>query len=213
MARVRSIAPGTQSVNVHPSEVDCFWQTIEDSRGEVFVHLSTFGSDTRQSKPKSSQSLQLDQTQAAELIAVLRRVFPELGQPLPAPVSQTSLKPVEINVDTSNRMDSMAAELLASRVFQAQWRLAGRVSLTTIAVAGLVGRLVAAPSHSLPNSAIATHLGVAETRLPGAIATLQKVMNVEGYPVLLARDSVLILDVQLLDEQFRLETRKVGALA
>ena len=193
MARVRSIAPGTQSVNVHPSEVDCFWQTIQDSQGEVFVHLSTFGSDNRQSKFKSSQSLQLDRTQAAELIAVLRRAFPELGAASPTPVSEAPSKMIEINKGDSDRSSSLAAELLASPVFLAQWRLAGRVALTATAVAGLMRQLAATSKRTLPNAAIATYLGVAETRLPGAIATLQKVMNVEGYPVLLARDSVLIL--------------------
>lgn len=76
MARVRSLQHGTQDVKVHPSEVDCFYQVVTSASGEQFVHLSTFGSEERHSKPKSSQSLQLDEGMARELVNVLQRAFP-----------------------------------------------------------------------------------------------------------------------------------------
>lgn len=76
MARVRKVARGSQDVKVHPSEVDCFYQEIRGSNGQKLVHLTTFGSDDRQSKPKSSQSLQLDERAARELVAVFRATFP-----------------------------------------------------------------------------------------------------------------------------------------
>lgn len=75
MARIRRIEKGTQSVSVHPSEVDCFYQVVRGEGGETYLHLSTFGSDDRQSKPKSSQSLQLSQSVADELVAVIRATF------------------------------------------------------------------------------------------------------------------------------------------
>ncbi len=77
MARVRSLQHGTQDVKVHASEVDCFYQVVMTSSGEKFVHLSTFGSDERHSKPKSSQSIQLDAVLARDLVDVLRRAFPD----------------------------------------------------------------------------------------------------------------------------------------
>lgn len=40
------------------------------------LHLSTFGSDYRQSKPKSSQSIQIDEQMAGELIRLLQSTFP-----------------------------------------------------------------------------------------------------------------------------------------
>lgn len=76
MARVRSLQQGAQDVKSHPSEVDCFYQLITNPAGEVLVHLSTFGSDHRRSQPKSSQSLQLDEDVARQLIAVLQKAFP-----------------------------------------------------------------------------------------------------------------------------------------
>lgn len=75
MARIRSLSPGTQSVRVHPSEVDCFYQTVSDQSGQKYLHLTTFGSDERQSNPKSSQSIQVDKEMAQELVKVLRETF------------------------------------------------------------------------------------------------------------------------------------------
>jgi hypothetical protein len=75
VARLRSLKPGTQSVKIHPSEVDCYYQTITDSAGRTYLHLTTFGSDDRQSNPKSSQSLQLDEETARDLARVLQETF------------------------------------------------------------------------------------------------------------------------------------------
>jgi len=76
MARIRSLNPGTQNVTVHPSAVDCFHQVITGPDNEVLLHLSTFGSDKRDSPPKSSQSLQIDKAMAVNLLAVLAATFP-----------------------------------------------------------------------------------------------------------------------------------------
>lgn len=78
MARIRSIDAGTQRVQAHPTEVDCYYNIIEDSGGTRLIHLSTFGSDHRQSKPKSSQSIQLDRDMAVQFIEVLLKAFPDI---------------------------------------------------------------------------------------------------------------------------------------
>jgi hypothetical protein len=78
VARIRSLDVGTQNVRPHASEVDCFYQVVEGPQHERLLHLSTFGSDTRKSDPKSSQSIQVDRELAGQLIEVLRRVFPGL---------------------------------------------------------------------------------------------------------------------------------------
>lgn len=92
MAIIRSIEAGTQRVNRHDSEVDCYYQIIDD--GERLLHLSTFGSDNRQSKPKSSQSIQLDRDMAVQLIEVLLKVFPDIlpeaKKALPGPSGDAS---------------------------------------------------------------------------------------------------------------------------
>lgn len=45
------------------------------------LHLSTFGSDDRQSDRKSSQSIQLDRKRAAELVEILLKAFPDIQRP------------------------------------------------------------------------------------------------------------------------------------
>jgi hypothetical protein len=76
MARVRSLAQGIQAIRPHESEVDCFYNVIDQPDGTRLLHLSTFGSDHRQSKPKSSQSIQIDEDIARELVSLLERTFP-----------------------------------------------------------------------------------------------------------------------------------------
>ncbi|MFC8526998.1 McrB family protein [Nocardia sp. NPDC057227] len=75
MARIRRIVEGTQRVAAHKPEnaVTCQWQVIGDENGDPLVHLSTFGSEGRQSNPKSSQSLQLSRADAIELVRIFNR--------------------------------------------------------------------------------------------------------------------------------------------
>lgn len=79
MARIRSLAPGTQSIRPHETEVDCFYRVLETAGGERLLHLTTFGSDQRKSKPKSSQSIQIDKATAERLVKLLRETFPEIS--------------------------------------------------------------------------------------------------------------------------------------
>lgn len=75
MARIRSISPSSQTVSAHPTEVDCEWAVVDGPDGHL-LHLTTFGSDERESARKSSQSVRLDREQAGELVQIIRRVFP-----------------------------------------------------------------------------------------------------------------------------------------
>lgn len=75
MARIRRIEKGVQSVSVHPTEVDCFYQVVIGDDGRRYLHLTTFGSDGRKSKAKSSQSIQLSKAVADELVEVIERTF------------------------------------------------------------------------------------------------------------------------------------------
>lgn len=79
MARLRSLEAGAQNVHVHPTEVDCYYQSVAAPDGTTYLHLSTFGSDDRRSGPKSSQSLQVDEAAARRLVAVIRVIFPGIA--------------------------------------------------------------------------------------------------------------------------------------
>ena len=77
MARVRSLRHEVRNVAAHPTEVDATFQVIQAEVGTLF-HLSTYGSDSRASEPKVSQTIQLDREMAALLVAALRDAFPGL---------------------------------------------------------------------------------------------------------------------------------------
>lgn len=78
MAIIREFFKDTRSSGPHPTEVDCGWQIVSHD-GKQLLQLSTYGSDERASVKKVSQTIQLDQRGAAELLLVLQRCFPEIG--------------------------------------------------------------------------------------------------------------------------------------
>ncbi|MGV9680871.1 McrB family protein [Nocardia sp. NPDC003482] len=77
MARILRIVPSGQRISAHKLEegVTCQYKVIETSEGQTLVHLSTFGSDKRESQPKSSQSMQFDKEHAMQLIDILTAAF------------------------------------------------------------------------------------------------------------------------------------------
>ena len=80
MARIRSFSQSSQDVRRHPTTVDCEHRVV-GSGPDRLLHLSTFGSDARQSERKSSQSLQIDLARARELVEIIVEAFPEIRYP------------------------------------------------------------------------------------------------------------------------------------
>ena len=77
MARIRSFSPSGQRLSSHATEVDCEYAVIGEGRTRL-LHLTTFGSDNRASERKSSQSIQLDEERARELVDIIIKAFPEI---------------------------------------------------------------------------------------------------------------------------------------
>jgi PglZ domain len=100
--------------------------------------------------------------------------------------------------------DPVAAAVLKSPAYAAQKKIAGRVSTTDGQIRGLLATLLAAPGHRLQPTLAATALDVSPVTLRGAVLHAQRLLNVEGYPVLRvdADGSTVILDEALLREQF-----------
>ena len=96
------------------------------------------------------------------------------------------------------------AAVLKSAAYAAQKKIAGRVSVTDDQVRGLLDALVAAPGHRLVPAQAAAALAVSPVMLRGAVLHVQRLLNVEGYPVLRvdADGSTVVLDEALLREQF-----------
>jgi hypothetical protein len=117
-------------------------------------------------------------------------------EPLPADgaAAQADATPVSPAVDA----------VLRSPAWAGQKKIAGRLSVTDDQVAALVGALLDAPDRRLVPARAAAALQVAPVALRGAILHAQRLLNVEGYPVLRvdADGATVILDEALLREQF-----------
>ena len=83
-----------------------------------------------------------------------------------------------------HRAARFPAAVLKSAAYAAQKKIAGRVSVTDDQVRGLLDALLAAPGHRLVPAQAAAALAVSPVMLRGAVLHVQRLLNVEGYPVL-----------------------------
>jgi hypothetical protein len=60
-----------------PTRVKCAWKAFEAADQRI-LQLDTSGSDDRQIPGKVSQTLQFDRDRAAELVRIIRTVFPDV---------------------------------------------------------------------------------------------------------------------------------------
>lgn len=79
MALIRQFREDSgSSARPHSTEVDCGWFVLSGSGDERLLQLNTFGSDDRQTAPSVSQTLQINETGARELMEILRAAFGDL---------------------------------------------------------------------------------------------------------------------------------------
>lgn len=76
MAKIGRFFWGVVTTKSHKTIVDAELREVRLSGGEKFLQLSTFGSPDRESRPKVSQTFQLDREHAYELRCAIDRVFP-----------------------------------------------------------------------------------------------------------------------------------------
>ena len=95
--------------------------------------------------------------------------------------------------------------LLESEVFAVQKKLAGRVRVDGTALKRLLTAL-ASRGGSMTIPALAGAVEVAEHRLPGLLAQVQRLLNVEGYAILDRQEAAntVVLNIPLLKKQFEL---------
>ena len=120
---------------------------------------------------------------------------PDIEPALAAPDQETQHQVVQ---------RSPVPAVLKSAAYAAQKKIAGRVSVTDDQIRGLLDALVAASGHRLVPAQAAAALAVSPVMLRGAVLHVQRLLNVEGYPVLRidADGSTVVLDEALLREQF-----------
>jgi len=95
--------------------------------------------------------------------------------------------------------------LLQSEAFASQKRLAGRARIDNPTLQRFLAALVSR-GGSMTAAALAGAIGVPEHRLPGLLAVMQRLLNVEGYAILDRQDAAntVVLNVPLLKKQFEL---------
>jgi len=96
-------------------------------------------------------------------------------------------------------------QLLISPVFVYQLKQAGRAAPTVDRIRGVLAALDERGGTVL-RQALAQKLGESELRMPGLVAALRRILNVDGYPVLSVDDASgsVVLNKQLLEVQFEL---------
>ncbi|MGO1184378.1 MAG: BREX-2 system phosphatase PglZ [Micrococcaceae bacterium] len=104
--------------------------------------------------------------------------------------------------DDKGAANGLGASVTASWTFATQEALAPRNRLEGTRIAALIDTLAAARGTRLPLTTVSGVLGVAPTRLPGALAVITQLLNVEGYSVLTRDGDLVVLDVPLLKSQF-----------
>lgn len=75
LAVIRNITQGTSNVSPHKSMVDATVQVVESAELGKLIHLATYGSDSRQSEPKVSQTIQFDKKMAMQLGKIIEETF------------------------------------------------------------------------------------------------------------------------------------------
>lgn len=125
-----------------------------------------------------------------------------IGSGLTAPGKDNTSSLFEEIAETAVADPGMGASVIASATYKAQKAIAGRLAVADVQVGSLLDALVAAPAARLTKEAVASVLQIPPMRMSGAVAQLQKLLNVEGYGVLRVDGAFLVLDAQLLAEQF-----------
>jgi len=106
--------------------------------------------------------------------------------------------------DHETARSPVPAAVLKSAAYVAQKKVAGRVSVTDDQIRGLLDALINISGHRLVPAQAAAALAVSPVMLRGAILHVQRLLNLEGYPVLRidADGATVVLDEALLREQF-----------
>ena len=72
-------AEGIDHPKRHPTETECRAFSFETPDGETLLQLDTFGSTTRENPGKGSQTIQVNERAAAQLMKLITRAFPSLS--------------------------------------------------------------------------------------------------------------------------------------
>ena len=125
------------------------------------------------------------------------------GETAPAPAPAKQAAPTLFDADEPAPVTvNLADQVIATAVFADQERLAGRIVVQREQIRALLDALLVAPARELTTAQAASLLGIAPARVGGALLQIKRVLDVEGYEVLLLDGGVVGLDEAALREQF-----------
>jgi hypothetical protein len=126
-----------------------------------------------------------------------------------APAAQPSLFAEPAEVAPALAALDWIARLLASDAFAAQRGIAGRAAPADDVVRAFL-EVLDRHHGRVPRALLARALGVPEIRVRGLLAGLQRLLNLDGYPVVAADEATGIVELNhgLLRTQFALEERR-----
>ncbi|WP_308125395.1 BREX-2 system phosphatase PglZ [Rhodococcoides corynebacterioides] len=107
----------------------------------------------------------------------------------------------EVETHTASRK-SLGSRVISSPIFTSQSTLAGRLALQRDQFAALVDAIASSSAREVTVGQAATALGVSNQRARGALMQAKRVLDVEGYEVLIVGPDAVALDMDLLAEQF-----------
>ncbi|OBA59852.1 alkaline phosphatase [Mycobacterium sp. 1100029.7] len=120
-------------------------------------------------------------------------------------IKKSSDAPSLFDVEEPSRVNPLPAKVIGSKVYAAQFKLAGRIVVTDGQIKALLTELLAAGAQELTLAQAAAALGVATAGVNGALMQAKRVLDVEGYEVLAVGGGVVKLDEAALREQFRVK--------
>lgn len=127
---------------------------------------------------------------------------PEISAPRPSdPPTLFDTEP-ETSAPQPAASSDPIAQLLSSPVYAGQRERARGQAMADEKVASLVRALLSTPGHRIDAESAAAALQVPVIQLAGALPRVQRLLNIEQYPVLDRDGNSVVLDVALLREQF-----------
>ncbi|MDN4479713.1 BREX-2 system phosphatase PglZ [Demequina muriae] len=99
----------------------------------------------------------------------------------------------------------LAARVAQSPVYRDQLSRAGRLPIDEARILTLLRALAHAPSHRVSIQTAASLLNIATVRVSGALPYVQRLLNIDQYAVISRDDDDIVLDLDLLREQFEVK--------
>ncbi len=175
-----------------------WWDLAADARPATNVEQEAVGS-LKRSVPNIAAEAPPRPGKSAKRDDRTLDLFAQLSETAPSENTKTE------NTKTEDTKGDWIAALVSSPVYAQTKARSGRVRVSESQLRALLKELEAAGGQQM-SAAVAQRLGIPELRLNGFLAGVQKLLNVDGYPVLsVDRSSKTVrLDLQSLKTQFEL---------